>query len=741
MAQKNPSYNQGFQQTVWNSAQDSVGNRSDWRAPKPTAVKTGFAEKKQPIADTDGFVQVKSKADNKHGTGQAGFPTGYPQRPSGPSGYPQKQSGSSGYPQRPSGPSGYQQRQAGYQQRPHKQQEKEGNPAMHNMCKETVALCSGGGRVDRIKAEQVGEMVDAVCENLERVDRKQLSERERKEVLSTIIGLLLKGVAALPDNQEAYVRSLAPHLTVANKNDKDHNQVNSMVWHGLQHVKNVEGYVDAVREVISITKLDVLKANGNGETAVQSYEEAIRRKKAIPIPALYAVLRAELREENLQRMITVMVNKMSPQNFATFANTFKLGLLMAMQMLVDMILTDCLSTHAYSKKDRHFERISITMDLFKKMFDSPIVVNEWAGILIEKFRNCDGLYKQFLITMCEGSMKRITKHLHDDAKSLKSQSDDGENRAVVAIDALGAIIGQASVLLQSNTYTVLMELMFDQLSRESDQEMVCSIILSSTAHMVRELKTSGIGAGRLTTFMTPSVCLTITKMHRMKKFSSRIRIGLQDILSEFLDQQITCDKFDTIPQIVSKKTASSSTGVRKTASVQLKSTGSVGGYDVLNWEDEALEEPEKPEESEELDPEISQLIDFDILAGKSPKWLGLVDTVTVDQTGVWSDPLVDNWVYGLTKTASASDKMKIGTLVCLMANDMGVLDGKKQQLFKRVMDHLYTETTVRQTLHDLLHAKNISKQTSGEDELEMVFETPRSFALFKEFLKHYQLNY
>lgn len=612
-------------------------------------------------------------------------------------------------------------------------------------CKEAVKRACNF-KVDELDVKKVNEIVSEICR-----ERNVTDVTTRRTVHSTTIGVIIKYVPHLESGMADCIRRLAEPIretmqaTTFSSSEKEvkgamgYELLNSICWPGITKVSSTEEYLSAIETLLEVAGCDVLSQNAKGETALSSYALACERGLAPDIEAVRGILRAGIRRENLIKMVQTLINKFSALNVTKLGNIFKLISIIDLNLLVSKLVENTFGLYAFGKKSGRFEWVSANLDVCRAMLMTPIIDDEWASTLNAKFKNPEGVYNALVKRLAALSVAKM----QEKKEYLESKGKD--ECAAIAIDVIGAFVGEASAILGDDQYTEFVSGLLDTPESDTNQNLV----LTATAHLLFRLKDMKAPKSSITKFMTPAVIQKLVKACRDKKIHLRITIHLETCVKTFVGETIMADKFDRLLVLFPNKGQESKTF--SAASEQDIITQS--SFAALRLDDDEPVVEEKKTEAVQEDwadlledgetEDVSAFVDLESVDTLIPKFLNRVDPLTLTKTSdVWSEQAVAEWAESV-RSQDGSEKLILSMIVAVTGDLLSpkTFSPARLALFKLLLEDVFTQVNVTQALVNFIEAKNKSLKATGSDEFKTLWESPAGFGYFKQLLKLYSLEY
>jgi hypothetical protein len=567
--------------------------------------------------------------------------------------------------------------------------------------------------------ERIESMITDICEN-----RGSQAEEEVRTVRATVLSIVIKHVPMMESGHSDFIKLLAPLIDelmcptkISSQEKETHNAMgydllNCICWPGVTSVPNAKGYLEAVETLITVCKCNVLAINAKGETALSSYLLAVNKGLAPKIVELRKLLSTGIQDAHLEKIVTSLMNKFTIQNAQVLGNIFKLAYCKCLPLLVTKIFNDLLNVHPHSKKNGQFEYISSQIRVCKAMMMQPISNDGWETIIREKINNlqqAQQAYVSLLTNLCEKAVGEI-ENVKRKIQVLEEKEKEGKEKegATIAIDAIGAIVGEVSVEIGSNVYSSFVSQLLNNSKDEHNQKM----ILSATAHVVSSLQEKKASKDVLFQFLNESILNKLTS----SSLSTFVVFNLESILGNFLNLGSKV-KLSEIKHNFAKNSKS-------------------------NLSESKISEPVKVNEIEDS-LSNSNLIDTEAHESSSPSFMkkeGIEKTVK-GQDGAYTDSEVDDWAYSLEKSLKKNDNEKqrmIVTIIYMLTNTIfhkGNFSDEKLIFFKTLIDDVFGEELVKAALATFINA------TNGKDETQDLWDTRNGFQYFTCCLKLYMIDF
>ena len=482
----------------------------------------------------------------------------------------------------------------------------------------------------------------------------------------------------------------------------------------------VEDYCRMVRRIITILGYDLLVNNGKGETALESYQKAVKKGVIPYIPEMEGILSAKILPKTVKGWIHQVLNKATPQNCVEkFGNICKMiaihdpGLLTWVTTTFDSFLNLGNTTGLVESVDK-------MLGMFEAMLAAPISEDEWFSKLNQNFGTPpEIIFKAFVSRLADHCLKELEgKKAH-----LLSKGPDECN--AINISVIGACVAASAVIRddpqQFNGFLT------DLLKNPSD-EINQKLILAGVAHVFSWIQRRKVPKQMVTRFLTPDIIMGLAKACKERKVSTFHAIHLETSVNKFAEAELTA------------KMAKGSKGSKKTNTIKAEKLGDFltlfpPASKVVKPAPVAARQavaPE-PESKDDLTESVGLCATVDLEVGQMvPRFLG--NQNAVNDSEEWKD-----WVYARQKDKSpTTDPQIMGVVVA--ATD-GLFNPKtfsadRLSLFKTLLDETFSETRVKVLTQKFLTAKN-----EDEDEFRALWETSNGFEYFKKFLGLYGLKY
>lgn len=627
-------------------------------------------------------------------------------------------------------------------------------------CKEALAVqCTD---ISKITDNDVMSIVSAVCGKMKDVDANV--------VLPTVLAIVLKEIALMETGRAALIESLASIIKDIMKSGREQKSatgyqlLNTFCWPGCEVLKNPEDYVQAVEALINVCSCDVLAHNDKGETALLSYLHAIERKMAPMIAELKDLLTVGIRMESLTKMIRSMVNKLTAQSISSQANIFKLAFCLNPDLLVKMCVENLFALYAFSKKDGKFEFVSNYVDVYKAAFDHPILDDEWKTCLTMKFKDPSANFSSFLGACADYAVSVYESKQMEIEVKMKEIKDAGGNPndacACIAIDIIGALVGESSAILKTPLYSRFIVSMFQNIKSEYNQNQV----MVSTCHLLGRLgkmKTPKHEAIKIITRQTLEILSASAKNNEVK-LHTRIITILEKGFKNFFEITIRAENLPSLvakfpePKVPAKdKKAIKATKVATAA--KIAAATKFGAFGLLE-DDESEPETDSETETENddddddddeaavstpTDIDLSTVIDLDAGSRIAPSFLRTIKIGDVHKiSGDWNNDHVGDWVYSRQKDASVK-AYEISAIAGMLVkiSDVSITAGNSSdelfKLCKLIIDDALTEKMITATFKTL----KASLTPSNTEDFQYFWETPKGFTHFQKLAALYDFDF
>jgi hypothetical protein len=628
-------------------------------------------------------------------------------------------------------------------------------------------------RIDEIGIREIR----SICRGL--VKKMNITtDRERLEVQATVLGVVIKNTATLPDGHAPYIHRIAPmiqelhHANPLSKKEihdaKGYDMLNHYLWCGVTQV-NDAGYCEGIEALITVCLCDVLAKNTKGETALESYSVACRQGKAPQIDAVRDVLRGKIRPENLRKMVQMMINKCTPGNASKFGNIFKLAFLRSIDQLATTLIDNLLQIRGLKTKNL-YPSVTTNLDMYRTMLRAPINDDECKPELLGKFQDPDTAYIGLLDRLVPIGLARFAEFQDKESKQSKSMpchDHEVQEIQVTGIDTIGAMIGEISGITHNTAYCTLLVSQFPTLET-TDSQNIC---LTATAHLLARLGQAN--KSRLLTFMTPRILEGLENGAKRALFKTRVIFAFEAIIQAYLGMHVPCQEFTRITRIITgldqddpdimirepRVMATSRTTGKARTKTRNKTRNKARVKMNHQVQDQAQDQDQVQDQDQAQDPVDEQqaindpvdpgtLIDIEKYKHLTPRCFTTVIRATKNGPGEWSDPGVDDWAYGIQRDIKqrSQDELKvlINTIVFMMTNDILLprdtapgTGEQKLNTFKLVMDDIFSEPTIARILQDLA----VTLTIQDPDEIMAMWENAANFNYFKSLMTMYGIKH
>lgn len=437
--------------------------------------------------------------------------------------------------------------------------------------------------------------------------------------------------------------------------------LNEICWPGVSQVPSPNQYVNAVEKLINICGCDVLARNARGETALSSYRVACSEGRAPLIPEMERVLSAQIRQEYLEKMIRMIVNKFTPQSVSKFSNMFKLAFVSNISMLASKLIDYMLGFYTYSKKDGMFIPVKTCFETCHAMFKHPVIDDEWKTIIEQKYTSVYGSSDMAYYTLIDEIAKMAIGQIDVRCEFLMSKGAD--ECACVAVDAIGAIVGEVSSMVNAQNYfTDFLNETLDSIKNGSTDEITLNFVMTSICHLIDGLHRRKANKTDMSHYLTPSMMNDISTLVKQKKIPIRIVIHIENAIKKFMGSSFSFGKY-----------------VAPSPSVPIKK--------------------QQPLTT------IDEFIDVETFGSDVPTFLSEIDVPDNRPWDAWND-LIDDWIYSIqqkmkkNKNTHNYTKEIVSIIFCTSDEYLtyGTCNVSKLNLFKFMMDEAFGESRVRKSI-------------------------------------------
>lgn len=589
--------------------------------------------------------------------------------------------------------------------------------------------------------------VQKVCEKYDYQSLGIKCEDLPLKIQATVIGRIIKHVPLMGSGFCAYVETLKDLILEITHDQRlkkctDYGFLNHLSWPDLPKEESkkqeilrkikLDDYQRLFELMIELYGCDVRAKNVKGETALEAYDKAVKYGAAPVCEGVREILKGKISRENLLKMLCNMANAIDPTKAAMFGNTFKLGLLYDMPLLINILLGNLLKIRPESEKHGFFSQILDFFAMCRTMASTPIIDNEWGSMLKEKHA---GSYDE--------KFKEFVDGVNIAARAKLQDVEDGkvteEQLMYFTPTILPGIIIESSRTNRLDLSKVYYDFVSQRLTAIKDSEtkrpLDQNMIIIATAHAVNALDKSK--RSQLLSVMTPEILSQLNELITLKKISVYASTQIESIITDYLGEKLVSRDFNKICNLPGMKE-------KQEVAVHVRTGKNKKGNKKKETEQELLQEhvqvrtqEEKVTESVE---DLSQYIDLDKYQPKAPMFLSTVVDAVMKEDGSWSDEKVDDWIYGLKHQKVPLTKAFIPTILYVVTNEVinqktdSVTVTKKLELFKKVLEDIFGDyVPILQSF-----AKSLSADSMGCDALG--FDSEFGTNTFKEFMRSHNIT-
>jgi len=634
--------------------------------------------------------------------------------------------------------------------------------------------------INRISVEDIRCRINDIC------SKRKISlddESERHKVQATVLGIVLKYVPHIREGMSSYIMSIANLITeIMPSEEKNNNEVfngketketkgamgyqllNAICYPGITTVSSIDEFVGAIETLINVCKCDVLAKNDKGETALAAYDAATERNFAPKHDLIRTVLSAGIRQEHLEKLVHTIVNKLSISNL-NLSNIFKLVCSTDATLLADKLIDNLFKFYAFSKKEGCFPCVNDLIDACHNNIYADIINDEWTTILSEKFRkntqDSDKVYYNLLEKLAESAVKKLPER----RKFMESKSS--EECAAIAIDVIGAIIGDVAAINNGPHYNMFVK----ELLPELDNQLVQNLVLTATCHLLARLKKiKPNDQCVMLNFITPNIFEAISHAAKEKKLAPRVCFTFQNSMKNFTGIDIECSQFITITEklfnnngkIESKITAKTcvnegltinsgfkspikKTQINQTNQLNKTQTNQTNQLNKTSQINKTFQINKINSQNQSLKKEIEVEVKVDIdtmcsnkyvsCIPKELKYIKVSEADNIFKKGdEWNDDEVEEWIC----SRIGEEKLQVNELhkkirsIIIITTDYGIIQKDqttKINLFKRMLDDIYGADTVAKAIMPISELSVDDRNSMWDDKSAII--------AFEQFAKLY----
>ncbi len=627
--------------------------------------------------------------------------------------------------------------------------------------------------VSEITPEKVKEICARVLGVCEKYDYQSLGIKKEElplKIQATVLGRIVKHIPLMETNFCAYIetlKDLIQEITADQRFKKctDYGFLNHMCWPELpkdvekkkQVIKtiNLKEYRRAFELLIELYGCDVCAKNVKGESALQAYEKAVKCGSAPLCEEVRKILNGRISNDNLFKMLRNMINVVDPTTAVKFGNTFKLGLMYNIHMLVELFLDNLIKTRPGSETHGLFSQIPALFAVCRTMVDAPIINNEWRTVLEEEHKGASFIdeYTQFIEAMNIAARIKL-QDVEDGTKFSEEQL------MFFTPTTLPGVIIETSIINNLDLSKVYSDFVSHRLAKIRDsaekRPLDQNMIISATAHAVNALEKTK--KHQLLNILSPKIIGTICELIELKKINVYASTHIESIISNFVGEKLVSRNLLDVcklaclqqqqPQVTVHVRCGKNKKGNKNKKPHQQGEGEEEQWQVTDIiEGDVLDQEEKnaaAKPNENGDENLSSFIDTKGIQFKTPEFLSTVTEAKLKPDGTWSDAKVDDWVYGqknfMGKKGTKMTKAFVPTIVFVATNEIITFQTseedltKKLQLLKSVLTDVFGDTT--SNLKSF--AKSIKADEMGCDALG--FDTGFGAEAFKKFMHLYKIE-
>lgn len=599
-------------------------------------------------------------------------------------------------------------------------------------------------KISEITPEKIIEIYATVLRACEKRDYQSIGVKKEElplKVRATVMGRIVKHIPLMGTGFCPYIERLAGLIKdiISEQQSKltDYNFLNLFSWpeypkdtsysnneeekerkklfdedrkKKIMSSINLDEYQRAFELFIEIYGCDVRAKNIKGETALQAYEKAVHYGSAPSCDGIRNILNGKISRANLFKMLCNMANAMQSDTAHKFGNTFKLGMLFNMELLVETILNNILKIRPESGQHGFFSQIKELFTTCKIMADTDILHNEWRSVLEEEHKGTySSKFEEFVNAMNLAAQKKL--------QDVEDGKFSEEQLMHFTPTVLPGVIVESWIVLKTDLGKVYDDFVSPRLNEikmlDKKKAVNQSMIIVATSHAVNALnKTKKY---ELLSILTPQILETMHGLIVQKKIGMFAATQIERIIGNFLEVPVLSRDLDKVSTLLCVQapvhnetvTVRVKRGKNKKCGKKTKEVKNEETFQSQSQKQEVREEKDFEQDSDSESKralDLAEYIDLDNFSSKAPRCLSTV-TVCTKQGDVWSNEQVDDWVYShkmVLKKLIADKKLLnsacIPTLVytviseIIMPSTPGVEVLEKLELFKLMLEDVYDES-------------------------------------------------
>ena len=391
--------------------------------------------------------------------------------------------------------------------------------------------------IENITSDDVRNLTNEICSQHNITDKLDVQNNilyfivKHLPSLTNMLEILNKLEPAINDTLMA-TSTAAKELRCSHK----YNLINAMCWPNTNKISSNKEFILTLERLIEMCGCDVRAVNVKKETPYDSYLAAISRNKIPDIPEVREILHGNIRKTNLEKYIVSILNKLSNNNIDKLSNLFKIVCMLDLQLMVEKLLKSSFSLYSYSKKAGCYEWVTNNINICKKMLDNPIRDDEWKTTLETKFKNPEIIFENLVMKLVELSISQL-----EPKKKYLLEKNGSDDHASIAIDVIGSIVSDVSLILKKPTiYVDFINTLFLDILLEVNQ----NLLLTSIAHILSGL-TLNSQQHLLTKYINSDIINKLVDLAKDEKKPLKYSfiLNLESYIRKFTGETIKCENF------------------------------------------------------------------------------------------------------------------------------------------------------------------------------------------------------